>query len=179
MSLTRLASPACLLSRPLRLPAAGLLAPARSFSFGSATLAPRRPTSALEHFTSNRSWPSSFPPFFSLSYGPATHQIPRPYFSHRSFGTSTIGQRQKTASANPHHKPSHPPTLTQPVVAYYLLAIAALVFALVVLGGLTRLTESGLSITEWNLVTGILPPLTKASWQAELDKYKATPEGES
>lgn len=64
-------------------------------------------------------------------------------------------------------------------MAYYLFAIAALVFALVVLGGLTRLTESGLSITEWNLVTGVLPPLTKEGWKQELDKYLATPEGQS
>jgi cytochrome c oxidase assembly protein subunit 15 len=47
---------------------------------------------------------------------------------------------------------------------------------MVVLGGITRLTESGLSITEWQPVTGILPPLGEAQWQAEFDKYKAIPQ---
>ncbi len=51
-----------------------------------------------------------------------------------------------------------------------------MVVMIVVVGGITRLTESGLSITEWNVVTGILPPLTEAAWQAEFAKYQATPE---
>jgi heme a synthase len=46
----------------------------------------------------------------------------------------------------------------------------------VVLGGITRLTGSGLSITEWNVVTGALPPLTEQKWLEEFDKYKATPQ---
>lgn len=46
-----------------------------------------------------------------------------------------------------------------------------------IVGGLTRLTESGLSITEWNLVTGTLPPLSQEAWQSEYDKYMVTPEG--
>jgi cytochrome c oxidase assembly protein subunit 15 len=44
----------------------------------------------------------------------------------------------------------------------------------IVLGGITRLTESGLSITEWNPITGALPPLNTAQWQIEFDKYKGT-----
>ena len=51
-----------------------------------------------------------------------------------------------------------------------------MVVVIVLVGGITRLTESGLSITEWNVVTGILPPLTEAAWQAEFAKYRATPE---
>ncbi len=47
---------------------------------------------------------------------------------------------------------------------------------IVLVGGITRLTESGLSITEWNLATGILPPLSDTAWQAEFAKYRATPE---
>ena len=54
--------------------------------------------------------------------------------------------------------------------------MAALVFAMVVVGGATRLTESGLSITEWKLVTGVLPPLSEAAWQAEFDNYKQIPQ---
>jgi len=58
------------------------------------------------------------------------------------------------------------------VLARWLLAVAALVTLMVAVGGITRLTESGLSITEWKPVTGALPPLTEAQWQAEFDGYK-------
>ena len=51
-----------------------------------------------------------------------------------------------------------------------------MVFLMVVVGGITRLTESGLSITEWNPVAGAIPPLTNADWQRAFDLYKATPE---
>jgi cytochrome c oxidase assembly protein subunit 15 len=57
-----------------------------------------------------------------------------------------------------------------------LFAVAALVFAMVVVGGITRLTESGLSITEWNPVTGAIPPLTQADWNHAFRLYQATPE---
>lgn len=61
-------------------------------------------------------------------------------------------------------------------IALWLVLCAAMVFAMVVLGGATRLTESGLSITEWRPVTGVLPPLSAADWQAEYDHYRASPE---
>jgi len=61
-------------------------------------------------------------------------------------------------------------------IAFWLLGVAALVFAMVVLGGLTRLTQSGLSIVEWKPVTGVVPPLSDAAWNAEFDKYKQFPE---
>ncbi|KAM3066939.1 Cytochrome c oxidase assembly protein cox15 [Clarireedia jacksonii] len=61
-------------------------------------------------------------------------------------------------------------------VAYWLLGSAASVFGIVVFGGLTRLTESGLSITEWKPVTGSLPPLSAADWDSEFAKYRASPE---
>lgn len=54
----------------------------------------------------------------------------------------------------------------------WLWAIAWLIVAMVVVGGITRLTESGLSITEWKPVTGAIPPLNEAQWQAEFDAYK-------
>ena len=57
-----------------------------------------------------------------------------------------------------------------------LLVVAALVFAMVVVGGITRLTESGLSITQWNVVSGAIPPLTQADWQHAFDLYRATPQ---
>ncbi len=68
------------------------------------------------------------------------------------------------------------PILSPPPVAIWLLASSALVFAVIVVGGVTRLTESGLSITEWRPVSGILPPLSHAEWEGEFMKYKATPE---
>ena len=57
-----------------------------------------------------------------------------------------------------------------------IFAVAALVFAMVVVGGITRLTESGLSITEWKPVSGIIPPLTQADWSRAFDLYKQTPQ---
>jgi len=61
-------------------------------------------------------------------------------------------------------------------VAIWLFAVAALVFAMVVVGGATRLTDSGLSITEWKPVTGAIPPLSEAAWLAEFEKYRRIPE---
>lgn len=61
-------------------------------------------------------------------------------------------------------------------VAAWLLACCALVFAMVVLGGVTRLTRSGLSIVEWQPLVGTLPPLTAADWQELFSKYQQTPE---
>ena len=62
------------------------------------------------------------------------------------------------------------------VLSRWLFAVAALVFAMVVVGGITRLTESGLSITEWKPVSGAIPPLGHADWQHAFDLYKQTPE---
>lgn len=61
-------------------------------------------------------------------------------------------------------------------VATWLLVCCALVFLMVVLGGVTRLTGSGLSIVHWQPVTGILPPMSEAEWQRTFDSYQATPE---
>jgi cytochrome c oxidase assembly protein subunit 15 len=61
-------------------------------------------------------------------------------------------------------------------IANWLLFVAGLVFLMVVVGGITRLTESGLSITEWNPIKGAIPPLTQEQWQHAFDLYKATPE---
>lgn len=58
----------------------------------------------------------------------------------------------------------------------WLAVVAAMIVAMVVVGGITRLTESGVSITEWNVVSGTLPPLTDAQWQAEFAKYRQTPQ---
>jgi cytochrome c oxidase assembly protein subunit 15 len=57
-----------------------------------------------------------------------------------------------------------------------LLLVAGLVFAMVVIGGITRLTESGLSITEWNVISGAIPPLNHADWDNLFQLYKQTPQ---
>lgn len=61
-------------------------------------------------------------------------------------------------------------------VAAWLLLCCTLVFVMVVVGGVTRLTRSGLSIVEWQPIVGTLPPLSDAAWQEAFDKYKLTPE---
>jgi cytochrome c oxidase assembly protein subunit 15 len=61
-------------------------------------------------------------------------------------------------------------------VRLWLYAVAALVLAMVLVGGATRLTESGLSITEWQPVMGVVPPVTDAQWQDEFEKYQSIPQ---
>lgn len=61
-------------------------------------------------------------------------------------------------------------------VATWLLLVAGLVFLMVIVGGATRLTESGLSIVEWKPVTGAIPPLTDEDWQEAFEAYKKIPE---
>ena len=61
-------------------------------------------------------------------------------------------------------------------VRWWLITVAALIALMVLVGGATRLTESGLSIVEWKPVTGTLPPLTQAHWQEAFDAYKAIPQ---
>jgi heme a synthase len=67
---------------------------------------------------------------------------------------------------NPHHR----------AIAYWLLSCCALVFAMIVIGGITRLTHSGLSIVEWQPIVGALPPLNETQWEALFAKYRETPE---
>jgi cytochrome c oxidase assembly protein subunit 15 len=61
-------------------------------------------------------------------------------------------------------------------IRLWLYAVAALVLAMVLVGGATRLTESGLSITEWQPVVGTLPPLNDVQWQSEFEKYQTIPQ---
>ncbi len=62
------------------------------------------------------------------------------------------------------------------IMATWLFIVIAMVFAMVVLGGVTRLTHSGLSMVEWRPVTGWLPPLSEAAWMEVFEKYKLSPE---
>jgi len=68
------------------------------------------------------------------------------------------------------------PTPSERRIAYWLLTVCALVFAMVVLGGVTRLTHSGLSIVEWQPLVGTIPPLSDHAWQELFEKYQLTPE---
>jgi cytochrome c oxidase assembly protein subunit 15 len=61
-------------------------------------------------------------------------------------------------------------------IALWLLACCAMILLMVVIGGITRLTESGLSITEWRPVSGVLPPLDAAQWAAEFERYREIPQ---
>jgi len=61
-------------------------------------------------------------------------------------------------------------------VSNWLFFVAALVFLMVVVGGITRLTESGLSMVRWEPISGVVPPLNETQWQAEFEAYKAYPE---
>lgn len=63
-------------------------------------------------------------------------------------------------------------------IRIWLYVVALAVFALVVVGGATRLTESGLSITEWKPIHGVIPPLNEAEWQEEFQKYQKIPQYE-
>src|SRR5690625_2452498 len=61
-------------------------------------------------------------------------------------------------------------------VGIWLLVCCLVLFSLIMLGGATRLTGSGLSMVVWEPVTGVVPPMNEADWQLEFDAYRATPE---
>ena len=87
--------------------------------------------------------------------------------------TDTPAQMDSTLTAPREQAPS---TKRPLAISNWLLAVAGLVFLMVVVGGITRLTESGLSITEWKPVSGAIPPLSDADWQHAFNLYKQTPE---
>jgi heme a synthase len=70
----------------------------------------------------------------------------------------------------------HPGRAADLRVGVWLAVVAALIFAIILVGGATRLTDSGLSITEWAPIHGVIPPLTHAQWLAEFERYRQIPE---
>lgn len=78
--------------------------------------------------------------------------------------------------ANTNSRPTGEASFQRRLISLWLMIVAALVVATLLVGGATRLTESGLSITEWKPVTGVMPPLTDTQWQAEFEKYKLIPQ---
>ena len=91
--------------------------------------------------------------------------------------SGTFSARMATHASSPALPESRHPAIGRPLaLARWLEIVAVFVIVIVLVGGITRLTESGLSITEWNVATGVLPPLSDAAWEAEFAKYRATPE---
>lgn len=72
--------------------------------------------------------------------------------------------------------PPHSVSIRPRQMANWLFSVAGLVLVMIVVGGITRLTESGLSITRWEPVTGTIPPLDEAEWQAAFDLYRDSPQ---
>ena len=96
-----------------------------------------------------------------------------------SSGARAADMAQHPASSPPASSPpatspgaSSPGASSPGAMARWLFGVAALIVVIVVVGGITRLTESGLSITQWHPVSGIVPPLGEAQWQAEFDHYR-------
>lgn len=82
-----------------------------------------------------------------------------------------------SVSSSPKARSRTAPPLSTPNVARWLYLTSFLTFSIVVIGGLTRLTESGLSITEWKPFKGSLPPMNAADWAEEYQKYQESEEG--
>jgi cytochrome c oxidase assembly protein subunit 15 len=84
-----------------------------------------------------------------------------------------VGDKRPDAAVPP---PARRAQAARRAIAGWLALLFALVAAMIVVGGMTRLTDAGLSITEWRPVTGAVPPTDAAAWEAEFDKYRATPQ---
>jgi len=107
--------------------------------------------------------------------------MPRQYTKRRTGGGTVAAGFTRRAPSQYHpalRKRAGPTmsTTSHKSIALWLLVCCALVFAMVVVGGVTRLTRSGLSIVEWAPILGALPPLNLERWQAVFDMYKQTPE---
>lgn len=87
-----------------------------------------------------------------------------------------VGTDQKAAVAPVGGGIDARPKGARGAIRVWMVALFLLVVVMITVGGLTRLTDSGLSITEWNLVTGAVPPLSAEDWAAEFAKYQAIPE---
>lgn len=138
------------------------------------------------------------PSFSSLLVGRSAFSIPAAPFARRAFFNKTpqmtllnnqsfkrqfsiYSKVYSTVSANAAATTAKPvksfwPVYSSKTVGYLCVGTSILVFAIVILGGLTRLTESGLSITEWKPVTGAVPPMNEEDWIKEFEKYKDSPE---
>src|SRR5262249_49331552 len=89
---------------------------------------------------------------------------------------SSIWSTPHPASRRPMPSPQADPDVARRAVRLWLFGVAALIFLIVLVGGATRLPESGLSIVEWRPLTGAVPPLSAAQWQSEFEKYQTIPQ---
>lgn len=104
------------------------------------------------------------------SVGPATH-------GRRRFGARQAWQRAYNPRLPlPFSSVPHMDKIARRQIAVWLLVCSAMVLAILVVGGVTRLTHSGLSIVEWRPIVGIIPPLDQREWDETFAKYKETPE---
>ncbi|KAG2234410.1 hypothetical protein INT48_003637 [Thamnidium elegans] len=94
----------------------------------------------------------------------------------QTFKNKFIGFQKRYLTAAAEATTATTTIISKPAVAYWLYFNAGMVFAIIVVGGLTRLTESGLSITEWNVISGMKPPRSALEWEEEFEKYKQYPE---
>lgn len=120
----------------------------------------------LAHKVTNQARPSLLRRFIGSSANTKNVALDAATISSTGHAASAAGSSSSTL-----------PTLTTPAVANWLYVSSGVVFFIIVVGGVTRLTESGLSITEWEPVKGILPPIGEEQWAVEWEKYKVTPEG--
>ena len=152
-----------------------------------------RPLSALSKAATVRRVGSGYTHYSTFAHKSVTQTNPRPKLAllsrctqypqksflrtkeHRFSTISNTLQHIDTAASVQSQTPSTS-RLPSKWAGYWLIGSAGLVFGIVVIGGLTRLTESGLSITEWKPITGILPPLGQEQWLEEFTKYQQTPE---
>lgn len=119
-------------------------------------------------------------PYFGYSHRFHPSARDTTFFSPSFRRLTTAAFDTKTAFPPHLQAPAATPTTSQAIprsLPNWLFGCSALVFGIVIIGGLTRLTESGLSITEWEPFTGILPPITDAEWDVEWEKYRVSPEG--
>lgn len=131
--------------------------------------------SSTFHHSTATTWPVNFGPT-SLSRG--AHIVwKRKATTHVSPAAAVGPSRPNVDAGKEAGPPEDTARRTRPAVAYHLFFCAALVYLIIVVGGLTRLTESGLSITEWNPgFKGMRLPWTEEEWEEEWAKYKQTPE---
>ncbi|OCH95851.1 cytochrome oxidase assembly [Obba rivulosa] len=152
----------------------------RSFHTRPPCLQPLRPETLLSKATSNRlsrigPLSGKHPSALDKAFFQTSRLLQARHIAFRAKPTSPFDTRFFSSNAA-QLRTAQLPVLSPPSVAGWLIASSVLVFAVIVIGGVTRLTESGLSITEWRPITGILPPLSQTQWEEEFDKYKATPE---
>jgi cytochrome c oxidase assembly protein subunit 15 len=116
-----------------------------------------------------------FPDFFTPSY--PSYFFPNKFYSSPQLQQQPTGfipnsEKRKASKEHSNTEEQLPPKW----VSKWLFLCSGLTLGVIVVGGVTRLTESGLSITEWKPITGVLPPMNAQAWEEEFLKYKETPE---